>query len=422
MEEIIILKYLILNKELYIKYHKFLNKDLIKNLYKELYRILLVVESWYEKEDNNAFLNIQDFQAFFHTQYPALKKADMAFYVTIFDKMDKLDISNAILEEVLEAHRKRAIAATVADLAWGIANGQREFLELPAALQGLSEEHYKIVEPQIEFVTDDLEELYNTTYGRPGLKWRLKTLRKMMGSLRKGDFGFIFARPEAGKTTFIADQCGYMVSLPGDEIGPLLHFNNEEFGNKVKLRYYQATLGATNKELFSDLAESGRRYLDITRGRIRLVDRAQLFKAEIEDICKRVQPGLIVLDSIDKIEGFEDDRDDLKYKKIYQWSRELSKCYGPVIGVCHSSASGEGKKYLEMDDVAYAKTAKQGEADWILGIGRSHDGVDEKRRFLHLCKNKLIGDEEMDEDLRHGKLPVKLYADIAQYDDELDFE
>ena len=335
--------------------------------------------------------------------------------------MVKLDISTAILEEVLEAHRKRAIASQVADLAWGIANGQREFLELPAALQSLSEEHYKIVEPQIEFVTDDLEELYNTTYGRPGLKWKLKTLRKIMGSLRKGDFGFIFARPEAGKTTFLADQCGYMATGNGD-IGPLLHFNNEEFGNKVKLRYYQAILGVTNRELFVDRNGCQQRFMDLTQGRIKIIDRAQLQKTEIESICKALSPSLIVLDSIDKIEGFEDDRDDLKYKKIYQWSRELSKCYGPVIGVCHSSASGEGKKYLEMDDVAYAKTAKQGEADWILGIGKTHEPIDEKRRFLHLCKNKLIGDEEMDEDLRHGRLPVKLYADIAQYDDELDFE
>lgn len=269
--------------------------------------------------------------------------------------MEKIEISETVLEEVLEDHRKRAIASQVADLAWGIANGEREFLELPAALQSLSEEHYQIVQPEIEFVTDDLEELYNNTYGRSGLKWRLKTLRKMMGSLRKGDFGFLFARPEAGKTTFIADQCGHMAVGEGIGDRPLLHFNNEEFGHKVKLRYYQAILGVTNRELFSNRDECNRRFLDQTRGRIKLIDRAQLFKTEVEEICKRTTPALIVLDSIDKIQGFEDDRDDLKYKKIYQWARELSKEYGPVVGVCHAAASGEGKKYLEMDDVAYAK-------------------------------------------------------------------
>lgn len=386
-----------------------------------MYRLLLAIEDWYSREDNNGFLTIQDFQAFFHTQYPALKKADVAYYESIFDKMEKVDISEAVLEEVLEDHRKRAIASQVADLAWGVANGEREFLELPAALQTLSEEHYQILQPEIEYVTDDLEELYGSTYGRPGLKWRLKTLRKMMGSLRKGDFGFIFARPEAGKTTFIADQCGFMASGDATDGRPILHFNNEEFGSKVKLRYYQAVLGVTNRELFADRAGCQRRFMEATQGRIKLIDRAQLYKLEIEDICKKTNPALIVLDSIDKIEGFEDDRDDLKYKKIYQWSRELSKCYGPVIGVCHSSASGEGKKYLEMDDVAYAKTAKQGEADWILGIGKTHDASEERRRFLSLCKNKLIGDDDTDEQYRHGKLPVRLFADIAQYGDELDF-
>jgi len=66
-----------------------------------LYRLLLAIEDWYSREDNNAFLTIQDFQAFFHTQYPALKKADVAYYESIFDKMEKVDISEAVLEEVL---------------------------------------------------------------------------------------------------------------------------------------------------------------------------------------------------------------------------------------------------------------------------------------------------------------------------------
>ena len=75
-----------------------------------------------------------------------------------------------------------------------------------------------------------------------------------------------------------------------------------------------------------------------------------------------------------------------------------------------------------MDDVAYAKTAKQGEADWILAIGKSHNPSDgEYTRFLHLPKNKLMGDAEMDESLRHGRVPVRILPEIARYEDIMEF-
>ena len=55
-------------------------------------------------------------------------------------------------------------------------------------------------------MTNDLELLYNESIKQQGLRWRLQTLNKMLGSLRKGDFGFIFARPETGKTTFLTSE------------------------------------------------------------------------------------------------------------------------------------------------------------------------------------------------------------------------
>ena len=240
-----------------------------------------------------------------------------------------------------------------------------------------------------------------------------------MGSLRKGDFGFVFARPEVGKTTFVAHQCGHFATS-GTTV---LHLNNEEDGRKVKLRYYQSVLGLTSQELFGDFPNNRKRYSDLVQDRIRLVDRATFSRNDVEQIVEATNPGIIVIDSIDKITGFKDDETpDGIYKRIYMWARQLAKDVCPVIGVCHASVSGEGQKYLEMDDVAYAKTAKQGEADWILAIGKSHNPSDgEYTRFLHLPKNKLMGDAEMDESLRHGRVPVRILPEIARYEDILEF-
>jgi len=134
-------------------------------------------------------------------------------------------------------------------------------------------------------------------------------------------------------------------------------------------------------------------------------------------ICKNLKPSLIVFDQIDKLKGFDNDREDLRLGAIYIWARELAKTYCPVIGVCQADVSGEGKKWLTMDNVANAKTSKQAEADWILGIGAVHDIGLEFIRYLHLSKNKLDGDENTDPLLRHGRCEVKINPNIARYEE-----
>jgi hypothetical protein len=258
-------------------------------------------------------------------------------------------------------------------------------------------------------------------YSTSGLKWKLHTLRAMFGSLRQGDFGFIFARPDVGKTTLITDQGSYM-STQSD--GMLIHFNNEEAGDKIKNRYHQSVLGVSTKMLMSDYEFYEKKFQQRTQGKIQIVDEAHMHRKQIEAICSRHSPKLIVLDSIDKIWGFGEVglRDDLHYKAIYQWARELSKEYGPVIGSCHASAEGAGTKWLSMEDVAYAKTAKQGEADWILGIGSSPKLEDKSIRYLSACKNKQMGDDETIEKYRHGRLPVRINTEIGQYSDYMEFD
>ena len=140
-------------------------------------------------------------------------------------------------------------------------------------------------------------------------------------------------------------------------------------------------------------------------------------------MCQKHKPKLIILDSIDKLWGFGEKglRDDLHYKAIYQWAREMSKEYGPVIGSCHASADGANVKWLTMENIAYAKTAKQGEADWILGIGASSKMEDKHMRYLSACKNKQMGDDDTLEKYRRGKIPVRMDSEIGQYFDYMEF-
>jgi len=152
------------------------------------------------------------------------------------------------------------------------------------------------------------------------------------------------------------------------------------------------------------------------------VDDPAISKDKVERITKAVKPGLIIFDQIDKIKGFKADRDDLVYGEIYQWARELAKLYAPTIGVCQAGGTGEGVKWLTMDHVSNAKTSKQAEADWILGIGKSHDEGSQYVRYLNISKNKLTGDDDFIESLRHGRFEVLIQSEIARYKDIVNYE
>ena len=70
-----------------------------------------------------------------------------------------------------------------------------------------------------------------------------------------------------------------------------------------------------------------------------------------------------------------------------------------------------------MDHCADAKTAKQAEADWILGIGKLNESNMENVRYFHLCKNKLVGDPDTDPAFRHRQWDVIIHPHTARYED-----
>jgi hypothetical protein len=102
---------------------------------------------------------------------------------------------------------------------------------------------------------------------------------------------------------------------------------------------------------------------------------------------------------------------------IYQWARELAKTYCPVVGVCQADGTAEGERWLHMGHVANAKTAKQAEADFILGIGKTHEQGFEFIRYINISKNKLSGDDDSDRVNRHPKIEVLIKPEIGRYED-----
>ena len=398
---------LFLNYESWLKYNDLLQ---VGDFPKELQPLVRLLYAKYDLNETGDSLAVSDLANLFFATNPSNRE----YMEGVFTQIEKDSSKPETTLELIQGIRVRGVLQELSMAAYDASQGKKKLDDVIQFFEKLKASEKEPEEDEFQFVSSDLEILAAGAIANPGLRWRVATLNKMLGSLRKGDFGFLFARPETGKTTFLASEVTFMAEQAD---GPILWFNNEEQGDKVMLRCMQAALGLSMIDLLRDIPNNRKRFLEITGDRIKQIDRAQIDHRFVEKACARFQPSLIVFDQIDKITGFSNDREDLRLGTIYQWARELAKTYAPTIGVCQADGSGEGQKWLTMANVANAKTAKQAEADWILGIGKITDPGYDALRFLHASKNKLLGDPDSDPSLRHGRKEIIIEANIARYRD-----
>ena len=400
------------DRNLFTKFYKYVNINYIKINYINIYKLFIIINNYYNKYINNNNINKSELELAYNSNY-LLNENERKEITSLIDDIFAVEITNpdAVID-LLEEHRKRCLSGEIARVALDVEDGKSSIEELYKIYEEF--DHSKIEADEAQVVKMDLEELYDSQIETPGLRWRLRWLNQALGSLRQGDFGFIFARPETGKTTFLASEVTNMVQQTEGEI---IWFNNEEQGKKVAIRCFQAMLGLELDSLMNDKPDNQDKFITLGGGRIKIYDFDDSSRASrIDAILKESTPALIIFDQIDKIKGFKADRNDLELKAIYQWAREIAKKYAPVIAVSQASGEAEGKLWLTMDMVDGSKTGKQGEADWILGIGKEQDNTS-RLRFLNICKNKLIGDVDSLPELRHGSTQVLIRPEIARYED-----
>jgi replicative DNA helicase len=403
---------LFLNKATWLEYNEAIDKVFLKDNYPEVYKLFRTLDIL-QKDNQGESYSPADLEAGLLTLYPA---TDISLYRSLFHSISTPTEGESVpIRQYLVSLRTRQEASRLGFIALDVAEGKKEKEALDAAIGAFSIHTgaVGVAEDREDFVVSKLSDLLGRAYTSGGLNWRLNSLNRALGPLRRGDMGFIFARPESGKTTFLASEATHFAKQVDK---PILWFNNEEQGEKVMLRCYEASLKAPLGKIIAQKDKADELFFERTKGRIHLKDDANISRQDIERLCSRFQPSLIIFDQIDKIKGFDADRDDLKLGAIYQWARELAKTYAPVIGVCQASGEADGVKWLNMNHVALAKTSKQAEADWILGIGTAFTDPPNVRGFS-LCKNKLLGGEMTVPELRHGHWEVLIEPEVARYTD-----
>jgi replicative DNA helicase len=400
MNELLLIKFF-LNKDIYTRYRHLVGNELVQG---DALILLTLLDDWFISNDKPISLDDLYFLAL--TRFTR-EQADL-----LFQSLRALEPSETI-NTFLEDLNKKHLLEQISLASYEAANGKNVTHKLHDLFDQLG--NVKVEDKEC-FIDSDLSEILDDTVKEPGLRWRLKTLNRMLGSLRAGDFGFFVARPETGKTTMLASEVSFMAEQLREDQGPILWFNNEEQGKKVKLRVYQAALGSSLSDLLKDPRSADSKYLELTHGKIKIYDNAVTHKKVVESLSKKYKPSLIIFDQIDKVQGFTSDREDLRLGAIYQWARELAKTHNcPVIGVSQAAGEAEDTQWLNMGHVSNSKTAKQAEADWIVGIGKLEDPSYNKVRYISVMKNKLMGDSDTEPVLRHGKMEVIIEPQIARY-------
>jgi len=406
----------LLKSNAYTEYFKYIDLSSLRDESRELWYLYNTLQSL-RNEFPQLDLDAEDLHLAFWAAYP---DASHDLYDGLFTDLRSADPGEDVGRYALEQIKRRKSLLELSEAAYKASQGLTDLQPVTSLAESLKSS------PQAEelssdcFISTDLEELVNEVVAKPGIRWRLGCLNKSLGSIRPGDFGFVFARPETGKTTFLADVASGSLEQVTQ---PVVWFNNEEQDNKVMLRIFQSYFGVPLDRLMANQKEYNRVFNEQVGGKLRLINssKVDINKETVERILESVKPSLIIYDQIDKIKGFKADRDDLLLGAIYQWARELAKKYAPTIAVCQADGTGEGQKWLTMANVANAKTSKQAEADFIIGIGKTHDAATENVRYLNLSKNKLMGDADSEPALRHGRFEVVIQPEIARYKDIVEY-
>lgn len=253
-----------------------------------------------------------------------------------------------------------------------------------------------------DYIKTGIDELLAEVSDDKGLKFRrIAALREHVLGLQGGASIAIAARPDKGKTSFIAsvltDFAPQIVQMYGSE-RPILWLNNEGSGKRIIPRIYQAALGKDLNEiiLMSNANQLVPAYTEAIGGvadLIRVKDMHGASLAQIEQVIEAQRPAVVVADMLanfrlssavhgaNKADAVE---------QIWQEWRELMvrhDCIG--MATVQISVEGGNMLYPPYSALKDSKTGIQGATDVIIMMGSLDNPDAQTIRGLSSPKNKF---------------------------------
>ena len=394
-------------KDNYYKYNKYI-KDY--TLTSECNTILKDMDYYYTKNPTYTTIKWKDFSTWFSAvKHSSWNEQKLKTYQIIFKKLDKKSFGDLPNEEIVKHFVTMDYATRifneVAKVAEGLSNDMTPVYDLVSEHQTAM----PLVDEDKTLLTDEnLEDYLLDASKKSGYSWRLECLNESIGKTGVGDLICVGGRPDSGKTTVLASEATYRASMmpKGKHV---LWINNEERGQKVRLRQIQSALKKSKDEVFKNVPKAVEEYQDRVGGKDRIVikDSASINVAEVEKLIKEYPPDLIIIDQLSKLVSSKSKNynEAQRIQALGEQARQWAKEHCTVIFTIWADGSAEGEKWIEMNQLYGSKTGVQGECDAIITIGISNEETvaDRNKRYIYIPKNKICGGDSL---LINGKFDV----------------
>jgi archaellum biogenesis ATPase FlaH len=376
----------ILNKDFYDRVKNIVTRDMFEG------RMVTIFDSIsYSHKQYAVDLHPRQLAAVVADRNPAMPSSAMQEIYQIIDTLPDQISDTAELEyDVVKNFWVRDRARQIGEKAIAIFTGESEHFGELKTLIDMVEDGRMSDKTTYTEVTTGLAELFSQESSEPDFPFDFDIISHRLPGMDRGGLGIIFARPETGKTTF----CSFLASKYIKQKQKVVYWANEEEAAKIKSRILQSYFEMTSDELRSSSAEFDARYLEEIDPYLTVMDAVGMSMDELNEYAQLNEPDVMFCDQLDKfrVEG-NFSRGDERLKETYVLAREVAKRNKLLVwAVSQASYDGHDRQFIDYSMMDNSKTGKAGEADVIIGIGKTGTS-EEENTVRHICisKNKVNG-------------------------------
>tara|TARA_X000001388_G_C2221939_1_gene119613 strand:+ start:418 stop:1647 length:1230 start_codon:yes stop_codon:yes gene_type:complete len=374
-----------LDYEFFHKVKNILDSSMFSGQLKELYNTIVHAHTTYEKN-----ISKDELFALHIDKNPAMPSSSKTEIMGVVQSLPP-DANNFELQmDVVKNFWLRDRAREIGEKAIAIFTGESEdFGELQRMVDTVEDGRMSDKTTYTE-IDSNLDELLDKGTGEPDFPFDWGLLGENVDGLWRGNLGIIFARPEVGKTTF----CSFLASSYVKQKKKVVYWANEEPAHKIKLRIIQSHFNKTIQELEQERDTLRSRYQEEIQPYLVIMDSVGTSIEEVNEYGQLNKPDVMFCDQLDKFKVRGDfGRGDERLKEIYINAREIAKRNNLLLwAVSQASYEAHDRPFIDYAMLDNSKTGKAGEADMIIGIGKTGSSeVENTVRHVCISKNKING-------------------------------
>ena len=374
-----------LNVDFFNKVKNKIDRTMFDNELKDIFDTIVYSHTKY-----NRSLSVSELSTIFNDRNPALPDSSRKRVQEMVEQLVAPKESDELHTDIVNNLWLRDKARQIGEKALDIFTGDSdEFGELKKLIESVDDGRIGDKTPYT-VVDKDLNELLTAVAGDNDFPFTFNLINENIKGLDRGNLGILFARPEVGKTTF----CCFLASSYIRQGFHVVYWANEEPAARIKLRIIQSYFGLTKEEMVTQRFELLEVYKKEIEPYLTIMDSVGTSIEEVDEYAKLNKPDIMFCDQLDKfrIKG-EYNRGDERLKETYVSAREIAKRNTCLVwAVSQASYDAHDRQFIDYAMLDNSKTGKAGEADIIIGIGKTGSSeVDNVVRHICISKNKING-------------------------------